>query len=101
MRIHLGVASAVIIVGLWLGLSADQWAMLALTSCLVLLSEMINTVVEKLVDLVCPDYHPLAKVVKDVMAGAVLLAAIVAVIIGLLVLGPPLWRRLMTWYAGE
>lgn len=101
MRIHLAVASAVTIAGLWLGLSADQWAVLALTSGFVLLSEMINTVVEKLVDLVCPDYHPLAKIVKDVMAGAVLLAAIVAVIVGLLVLGPPLWGRLMSWYAGE
>jgi diacylglycerol kinase len=101
MRIHLGVASAVTIAGLWLGLSADQWAVLALTSGLVLLSEMINTVVEKLMDLVCPDYHPLAKIVKDVLAGAVLLAAIVAVIVGLLVLGPPLWSRLASWYAGK
>jgi undecaprenol kinase/diacylglycerol kinase (ATP) len=101
MRIHLAVASAVIIAGLWLGLSADQWAVLAVTSGLVLLSEMINTVAEKLVDLVCPDYHPAAKTVKDLMAGAVLLAAIIAVIVGLLVLGPPLWSRLMRWYAGE
>lgn len=101
MRIHLGVASAVTIAGLWVGLSADQWAVLALTSGLVLLGEMVNTVMEKLVDLVCPDYHPLAKIVKDVMAGAVLLAAIVAVIVGLLVLGPPLWSRLVTWYAGK
>jgi diacylglycerol kinase len=101
MRIHLGVASAVTIAGLWVGLSADQWAVLALTSGLVLLGEMVNTVMEKLVDLVCPDYHPLAKIVKDVMAGAVLLAAIVAVIVGLLVLGPPLWNRLITWYAGR
>lgn len=101
MRIHLGVAGAVTIAGLWLGLSTDQWAVLALTSGLVLLSEMINTVVEKLVDLVCPDYHPVAKIVKDVMAGAVLLAAIVAVTVGLFVLGPPLWSRLTSWYAGE
>jgi diacylglycerol kinase len=101
MRIHLAVASAVIITGLWLGLSADQWAVLALTSGFVLLSEMVNTVVEKLVDLVCPDYHPFAKTVKDVMAGAVLLAAIISVIVGLLILGPPLWSRLMWWYAGD
>jgi diacylglycerol kinase len=96
MRIHFGVASAVTIAGLWLGLSADQWAVLALTSGFVLLSEMINTVLEKLVDLVCPDYHPLAKIVKDVMAGAVLMTAIIAIIVGLLVLGPPLWGRLLS-----
>jgi diacylglycerol kinase len=101
MRIHLAVAGAVTIAGLWLGLSYDQWAVLALTSGFVLLAEMVNTMAEKLVDLACPDYHPLAKTVKDVMAGAVLLAALVAVIVGLLVLGPPLWSRLTIWYAGE
>jgi diacylglycerol kinase len=101
MRIHILVASAVAIVGLWLRLSADQWAILAATSGLVLVSEMINTVVEGFVDLVCPDYDPLAKTVKDVMAGAVVLAAMVAVTVGLLILGPPLWDRLTRWYVGQ
>lgn len=96
MRFHLAVGSVVIILGLWLELSADQWAVVALTSGLVLVSEMTNTVVEKLVDLVCPEYHPLAKIVKDVMAGAVVLAAMIAVVVGLLVLGPPLWQKLMS-----
>lgn len=94
MRVHLGVAGIVTIMGLWLRLPADQWAMLVLTSGLVLVTEMTNTVIEKLVDLVCPDYHPAAKIVKDVMAGAVVLATIVAVGIGLLILGPPLWYKL-------
>ena len=94
MRVHLAIASVVIILGLWLNLSADQWAMIALASGLVLVSEMTNTVIENLVDLVCPDYHPSAKIVKDVMAGAVVLASIIAVIIGLLILGPPLWQKL-------
>lgn len=94
MRIHLAIAGAVVTAGLWLRLSADQWALIALTSGLVLISEMANTVIEKLVDLVCPEYHPLAKIVKDVMAGAVVLAAIIAVIVGLLILGPPLWQKL-------
>jgi diacylglycerol kinase len=96
LRIQLVVTGVVIVLGLWLRLPADQWALLALTSGLVLLGELVNTVVEKLVDLVCPDYDPLAKVVKDVMAGAVVLACIVAVIVGLLVLGPPLWSRLVS-----
>lgn len=95
MRIHILIAAAVAIMGLWLQVSAEQWAILAATTGLVLLSEMINTVVEGIVDLVCPDYHPLAKTVKDVMAGGVVLAAMVAVIVGLLILGPPLWDRLM------
>jgi len=91
VRIHLTIAVGVVALGLWLGLPPAQWAVLALTIGFVLASEMLNTVAEALVDLVSPGYHPLAKVVKDVTAGAVLLAAIVSVIVGLLVLGPPLW----------
>lgn len=93
VRIHLGIAAAAIALGLCLNLSADQWALLTLTIGFVLVSEMLNTALEKLVDLVSPDYHPLAKVVKDVVAGVVLLTAIASVIVGLLVLGPPLWAR--------
>ncbi|MDY7075360.1 MAG: diacylglycerol kinase family protein [Chloroflexota bacterium] len=102
-RIHLTIAIAVIVLGVWLGLSLTQWAVLTLTVGFVLVSEMLNTVTETLVDLVSPDYHPLAKIVKDVTAGAVLLAAIISVIVGLLVLGPPLWERvgwLVGWLVG-
>jgi undecaprenol kinase/diacylglycerol kinase (ATP) len=92
-RIHLIVAAVVIALGVWLNLSPGQWAVLTLTIGFVLVSEMLNTVAETLVDLVSPGYHPLAKTVKDVTAGAVLLTAIVSVIVGLLVLGPPLWEK--------
>jgi len=92
-RIYLAVAATVVVLGLWLDLSSNQWAVLTLTIGSVLVSELLNTVAETLVDLISPGYHPLAKVVKDVTAGAVLLAAIISVVIGLLVLGPPLWRR--------
>jgi diacylglycerol kinase len=94
-RVHLTAAAAVVALGLWLDLSHIQWAVLTLTIGFVLVSEMLNTVAETLVDLTSPDYHPLAKVVKDVTAGAVLLTAIISVIVGLLVLGPPLWDRLL------
>ncbi len=100
MRIHVLITGAVVALGLWLRLSPYEWAILAATSGLVLISEMMNTVVEGIIDLVCPDYHPLAKMVKDVMAGAVALAAMVAVIVGLLVLGPPLWEKLTGWGVG-
>ena len=92
-RIHLMIAAGVVGLGLWLGLSSTQWAVLTLTIGVVLVSEMLNTVAETLVDMVSPGYHPLAKVIKDVTAGAVLLAAITSVIVGLLMLGPPLWAR--------
>ena len=93
-RIHLAIAAVVIAMGLWLGLSYVEWALVTLTIGFVLVSEMLNTVAETLVDLISPGYHPLAKVVKDVTAGAVLLAAIISIGVGLLVLGPPLWRLL-------
>ncbi|MDY6876918.1 MAG: diacylglycerol kinase family protein [Chloroflexota bacterium] len=91
VHIHLTIAAGAVALGLCLGLSPAQWAILALTIGFVLVSEMLNTVAEVLVDLVSPGYHILAKVAKDMMAGVVLLAAIISVIVGLLVLGPPLW----------
>lgn len=93
-RIHLVIAACAIALGVWLGLPSTQWPVLALTIGFVLVSEMLNTVAETLVDLVSPGYHPLAKIIKDVTAGAVLLAALISVIVGLLVLGPPLLIRL-------
>ncbi|HOS80084.1 MAG TPA: diacylglycerol kinase family protein [Anaerolineae bacterium] len=93
-RIHLGVAVAVIAMGLWLGVSRQEWIGLLLCIGFVLLAEIFNTGAELLVDLASPTYHPLAKRVKDLAAGAVLLAAIIAVIVGLLLLGPPLLQRL-------
>ncbi len=92
-RIHLIATTLVVIVGLWLRLPLESWALLTLTIGLVLVVEMLNTAAETLVDLASPDYHPLAKQVKDLAAGAVLLAAIIAAIMGLIVLGPPLLAR--------
>src|SRR5689334_12826276 len=60
-RIHSLAAVAVLAVGLLLGLSWGEWAILALTVTLVMSAEMVNTVVEAAVDVASPDYHPLAK----------------------------------------
>jgi diacylglycerol kinase len=92
--IHSLIASVVIALGLWLGLSARDWAVIVLTIAMVFTAEFINTAIEAIVDLASPDHHPLAKVGKDVGAGAVLVAASAAVVVGLLILGPPLWNRL-------
>src|SRR6476661_8871145 len=67
-RIHSLAAGAVLAGGLLLGLSWGEWAILALTVTLVLSAEMLNTVVEAAVDVASPEYHPLAKVAKDVAA---------------------------------
>ncbi len=94
-KIHLGISAAVIVVGLWVGVPARDWAILALTMGVVLAAEVMNTAVEALVDLASPSYHPLAKVAKDAAAGAVFLLAMAAVAVGLLILGPPLLTRLL------
>lgn len=91
-KIHLIVALAVVLLGLALKLPPLQWAVVALTIGLVLAAEMLNTVIESLVDLISPHHHPLAKIAKDAAAGAVFILAVMAVIVGLLVLGPPLWE---------
>ncbi len=93
-RIHLSITAAVVILGLWLGLPARDWAVIALTVGLVLAAEAFNTALEATVDLVSPEVHPLAAVAKDVGAAAVTLSALAAVMVGLLILGPRLWDRL-------
>jgi diacylglycerol kinase len=80
--------------GLWLGISAQDWAILVVTIAMVFMAEFINTAIEAVVDLASPAHHPLAKVGKDVGAGAVLVAALAAIIVGLLILGPPLWTKI-------
>lgn len=83
-------------VGAWLGLDRLSWGLILVAIALVWLAEFINTALEAVVDLASPNQNPLAKVGKDVGAAAVLIAAGAAVIIGLLVLGPPLWSRLFS-----
>ena len=93
-RIHLAIMVCVILLGLWLDLPPVEWALLVSAMAAVWLTECINTAIETVVDLASPEVHPLARVAKDVSAGSVLLAALFSIIIGLLVLGPPLWGRL-------
>lgn len=99
-KVHFGVMVAVIVVGLPLQLSLEQWAILVLASALVFQAELMNTALEAVVDRVSPEFHTLAKVAKDCAAGAVFLTALCAVIVGLLVLGPPLLRMLIGWRMG-
>lgn len=96
--IHAVIATVVFALSLWLRLEARDWAIIILTTAMVFTAEFLNTAIEAVVDLASPQKHPLAKVGKDVGAGAVLIAAIAAVLIGLLVLGPPLWARIVTWF---
>ena len=99
--IHTAVAIIVLILGLWLKLTARDWALLVLTIAMVFMAEFLNTAIEAVVDLASPVHHPLAKVGKDVGAGAVLVAALAAVLVGLLILGPPLWQNIGVWFGRD
>lgn len=82
MKIH---GMAAILVGMaawWYELTADEVVVLLLTIGLVITLEMVNTAVETVVNLVSPDYHHLAKIAKDVAAGAVFIAALTALAVG-------------------
>ena len=93
-RVHLSISILAIILGIVLGLSWVEWALLATVITLVLAAEMVNTMIESLVDLVTQDYHPLAKIAKDVSAGVVLITALGALIVGIFLFLPRLWVSL-------
>ncbi|MQC27011.1 MAG: diacylglycerol kinase family protein [Chloroflexi bacterium] len=92
--LHAFITVVVFLLAWWLHLDRNDWALLLLTTGLVWLAEFINTALEALVDLASPGSHPLAKTGKDIGAAAVLIAALCAVLVGLLVLGSPLLARL-------
>lgn len=98
MRTHFIAAVVVLLAALFLRLSPLEFALLALSVLFVLFAELFNTAVEAIVDLVSPEFHPLAKIAKDTAAGAVLLAACGAGITGYLILAKyilPLYGKVL------
>jgi diacylglycerol kinase (ATP) len=89
--IHAAATVCVVAAGLILGLSASEWIWIVLAVGSVWTAEALNTAFEFLTDVASPDFHPLAEKAKDVAAGAVLIAAVGAVIIGGLVF----WRKVI------
>ncbi|MCK9203188.1 MAG: diacylglycerol kinase family protein [Bacteroidales bacterium] len=90
-QIQLGVTVIVLICGFLAGLSAFEWLAVIIMIGSVLSAEVMNSALEYLVDFVSPDYHELAGKVKDIAAGAVLVTAIAAVIVGLIIFIPKLY----------
>ncbi|NLW81631.1 MAG: diacylglycerol kinase family protein [Desulfovibrionales bacterium] len=86
--IHAAATVAVCGIGVLLGLSAPEWCWLVLAMGAVWTAEALNTALEFLADAASPEFHPLVGKAKDVAAGGVLIAAMSAVLIGALVLGP-------------
>jgi diacylglycerol kinase len=93
-RLQAVASLLVFLAALWLQISAVELAVLVLTIAMVWMAEFINAAVEAVVNLASPEYHDMAKVAKDVAAAAVLLGVVASVIVGVLLLLPPLIDKL-------
>jgi diacylglycerol kinase (ATP) len=90
--LHLAATAAVVAAAIWLRISAEDWRWLVVAVVLVWVSEGMNTAFEHLCDVVSPDFHASVKVSKDIAAGAVLITAIGAAVLGALIFVPYLVR---------
>jgi len=102
MRIHTTIAVITLVIAIIIDLSAIELLIMFLAITLVIVSELLNTAIEKTVDLAMPDQHALAKAAKDCAAAAVLICAIFAIAVGIIILGDHIiggitWR----WTSGS
>lgn len=86
--IHIGILAAAVVAGVCFRISHTDWMFLIFAAGLVFAAEGFNTAIEIDMDLTSPEYHPFARDTKDVAAGAVLIAAVAAALIGLMIFGP-------------
>ncbi|MFC5405111.1 diacylglycerol kinase family protein [Cohnella soli] len=91
VRFHLTATIVVAAAAVWLKATTTDWLWITTAVAAVWVAELFNTALERIVDLASPGQHPLAKAAKDTAAGAVLVAALYAAVVGAIVLGPPLW----------
>ena len=94
-KIHAGFSIAVILLGLLLDISRWEWMVLVIVMGLVWSAEIFNTAIELITDMISPEEDPLIKVIKDISAGGVLIAAFISILVGFLLFGPLLWDRVM------
>lgn len=88
MRIHIIISVFVLAAAIFFSLSLTEWLFILLAIGGMLVLEMLNSAIERVVDLVTNQFHPLAKQAKDIAAGAVLIYAILSVIIGIIIFIP-------------
>lgn len=89
-QIQMVIGITAILIGFTVSLSSFQWLLVLFCIGLVISLEMINSAIERYCDLVTTDFHPGIKIIKDVAAGAVLVASITSLIIGLIIFIPAL-----------
>lgn len=92
MKIHLAVALLVLMAGFYFQISVPEWLACLFCFGLVFTAEMMNTAIENVIDLFSPEQHELARNGKDIAAGAVLVSALIAAIVGLLIFLPKVWK---------
>ena len=85
MKIHYCLAVIILVASLFLDLTRIEMIFLVFAISLVVIAEMFNTAIEKTIDMVTDEYHPLAKIAKDVAAGGVLIAALNSVVVGYMI----------------
>jgi len=88
LQIHLFISLLVFLLAFYFEISREEWIILICLIGAMVTLELVNTAIERLVDLVTKDYHPLAKLAKDISAGAVLTFAFTSVIVGLIIFWP-------------
>lgn len=92
MKIHILAMIIVIALGLYVKLSMIEWCVIAIIIALVIASELFNTAIETIVDMISPEKNPKAKLAKDISAAAVLALAIGAIVIGIIIFIPNLQK---------
>jgi diacylglycerol kinase (ATP) len=90
-RIELAAGLAIFLLAWWLQVTPAEWGILSLTIFAILALEAVNTAVEAVVNLLSPQYHPLARIAKDAAAGAMILMVLGSICVGLTVFAPRLW----------
>ena len=95
LRVHLVIGALIIFLSIILKINGVEFVLLFLTILIVLITELFNTAIEFTIDLISPEYNSIAKKAKDVSAAAVLIAALFALIIGLIVLAPKILSVLL------
>nr|WP_223280549.1 diacylglycerol kinase [Virgibacillus halodenitrificans] len=94
-RIHLFITALVLTIGFLVELNWLEWCIVIFAIGFVLVTEVTNSAIEKMIDYLNPAIHPSAKIIKDMAAGAVLIAAIIAALIGLIIFLPKIYTLFM------
>ena len=99
-RIHLVATFGVLIISSFLSLKNYEWLLILLAISMVWITELFNTALENLFNLVKPEKNEFVKIGKDTSAAAVLLTAVFTIIVGLLILAPALYQKILSWLSG-